>query len=173
MTSFPHPNLQEVPSNRLAQWQRMDQLRKHFWTRWSKEYISLLQQRSKWKSLQANIELGQLVLIKKDNLPPLRWVTGRIVQLFPGQDKITRVVLINTSSGLINRYRECVYCQLTLVLKTRYGSIAGVLELSLLLFFVFESTSFKWGNISETATAPGFPHLSSIWDQPATLAECA
>jgi hypothetical protein len=73
MTSFPHPDLQEVPSNRLTQWQRIEQLRQHFWTRWSKEYISLLQQRSKWKSPQANVELGQLVLIKEDNLPPLRW----------------------------------------------------------------------------------------------------
>jgi hypothetical protein len=110
MTSFPHPNVQEVPSNRLTQWQRIEQLRQHFWTRWSKEYISLLQQRSKWKSPQANVELGQLVLIKEDNLPPLRWVTGRIVQLFPGQDKITRVVLIKTSSGLIKRSvsRVCV-----------------------------------------------------------------
>jgi hypothetical protein len=110
MTSFPHPDLQEVPSNRLTQWQRIEQLRQHFWTRWSKEYISLLQQRSKWKSPQANVELGQLVLIKEDNLPPLRWVTGRIVQLFPGQDKITRVVLIKTSSGLIKRSvsRVCV-----------------------------------------------------------------
>jgi hypothetical protein len=110
MTSFPHPNLQEVPSNRLTQWQRIEQLRQHFWTRWSKEYISLLQQRSKWKSPQANVELGQLVLIKEDNLPPLRWVTGRIVELFPGQDKITRVVLIKTSSGLIKRSvsRVCV-----------------------------------------------------------------
>jgi hypothetical protein len=100
MTSFPHPNLQEVPSNRLTQWQRIEQLRQHFWTRWSKE----------WKSPQANIELGQLVLIKEDNLPPLRWVTGRIVQLFPGQDKITKVVLIKTSSGLIKRSvsRVCV-----------------------------------------------------------------
>jgi hypothetical protein len=31
----------------------------------------------------------------------------------------------------------------------------------------------KCGQMSETAKAPGFSHLSSTWDQPATLAECA
>lgn len=34
---------------------------------------------------------GPLVLIKDDNLPPLRWATGRIVQTYLGKDGITLV----------------------------------------------------------------------------------
>ena len=46
--------------------------------------------RSKWQSAtsQDAIKIGILVILKEDNLPPMSWKLGRIVDLYPGEDKI-------------------------------------------------------------------------------------
>ncbi|XP_072400964.1 uncharacterized protein [Diabrotica undecimpunctata] len=43
LTSIPQENLIDMNENRLSRFQRVQQLLQHFWTRWSKEYISHLQ----------------------------------------------------------------------------------------------------------------------------------
>jgi hypothetical protein len=47
LTAPVETNLRPVPDNRLSRWQRIEQLRQHFWARWTREYISTLQKRSK------------------------------------------------------------------------------------------------------------------------------
>ncbi|XP_046681453.1 uncharacterized protein LOC124368223 [Homalodisca vitripennis] len=103
LTALPEPNICYIQLNRLSHWQRTQQIAQHFWTRWSKEYLSLLQQRPKWRSEAANIQLNQLVLLKEDNLPPLKWVTGRVVAVHPGADNRIRVATVKTSSGTFRR----------------------------------------------------------------------
>jgi hypothetical protein len=44
-----------------------------------------------------------LVLVKEDNLPPLVWKIGVIEELFPGNDAITRVVMVRTPSRSYKR----------------------------------------------------------------------
>lgn len=78
-------------------------LRLEFWKRWSQEYIAELQQRSKWKTGSIGPRIGDMVLIKDQNLPPQRWRLGRITRLHMGADNICRVVDIYTSRGTIRR----------------------------------------------------------------------
>ncbi|GFX47440.1 hypothetical protein TNCV_1734271 [Trichonephila clavipes] len=40
-----------------------------------------------------------MVLVKEDNLPPLQWSLGRVVQVFPGDDGAVRVVDVKTQRG--------------------------------------------------------------------------
>ena len=104
LTSTLEPDLKDIRVNRLSRWQRMEQLRQHFWSRWSKEYLSGLQQRSKWKSTSgADIEIGQLVLIKEENVPPLKWLLGRVTEVHRGTDQRVRVVSVKTKAGCIKR----------------------------------------------------------------------
>ncbi|XP_050302413.1 uncharacterized protein LOC126740435 [Anthonomus grandis grandis] len=103
MTWTPEPPLEHLPVNRLSRYQLLEQMRQNFWTRWSKEYISELQQRTKWRETQQHAAQGTLVLIKEDNLPPLRWKMGRIVSIHPGKDGIPRVASIRTTSGITKR----------------------------------------------------------------------
>lgn len=49
LNSFPCSDFSEVNETRLLRWQRVEQLRQHFWRRWSSEYLGSLQERSKWK----------------------------------------------------------------------------------------------------------------------------
>ncbi|XP_066258820.1 uncharacterized protein [Euwallacea similis] len=102
-TELPDPDLQHVPANRLSVFQRIQLIKQHFWKRWSKEYISELQQRVKWKTQQQDVQEGVLVLVKEDNFPPSKWRMGRIVAVHPGRDGVNRVATIRTSSGLVKR----------------------------------------------------------------------
>lgn len=96
-------DLTTTPTHRLSRYGIIEKIRQDFWNRWTKEYISELQIRTKWKSNQGSLKLDQIVLIKDDNLPPLKWKVGRIVRLYPGTDKISRVADIRTSTGIVRR----------------------------------------------------------------------
>ncbi|XP_011880968.1 PREDICTED: uncharacterized protein LOC105569255 [Vollenhovia emeryi] len=94
ITTYPEPSLKELQTNRLSRWQRVEQLRQHFWQRWVKEYLHNCQSRVKWNEKTDPIKVGQMVILKEDNLPPLCWSLGRIEQVYPGKDNIIRVVSV-------------------------------------------------------------------------------
>lgn len=73
---------QNLSTNHLTDFQRIEQLRQHFWTRWSKKYVLELQQRNKQHSRDFNLKLRSLVLMKEENLPPVKWNLGCIVALY-------------------------------------------------------------------------------------------
>ncbi|XP_033225741.1 uncharacterized protein LOC117178421 [Belonocnema kinseyi] len=98
LTSIAGPDLSHLPENRLSRWQLIQRLQQHFWERWSKEYISELQKRVKWKQPYPEIEENSLVLMKDKILPPLRWKLGRIIHLHPGKDGIARVATVRFST---------------------------------------------------------------------------
>nr|CAH7738741.1 unnamed protein product [Callosobruchus chinensis] len=109
-TALPDPDLRDLPISRLSRYQLLQQVQQHFWARWSMEYISELQQRTKWKTQQSSIQIGSLVIIREDHLPPLQWKIGRVTKLHPGPDGIVRVATIRTSQGEVKRSfaRFCV-----------------------------------------------------------------
>lgn len=106
-------DLQNVPANRLTRYQRVEQIRQHFWARWSIEYVSELQQRGKWRDNTEDLRQDTLVLIKDNNMPPMKWSMGRIERTFPGKDGINRVADIRTSTGITRRAFSKI-CPLTL-----------------------------------------------------------
>ena len=62
-----------------------------------------LQQRRKWMKHQPNLQVGNLVLLKEENLPPIHWKLGRICEVHPGNDGIVRVVSVKTSTSTLKR----------------------------------------------------------------------
>ncbi|XP_025828978.1 uncharacterized protein LOC112904043 [Agrilus planipennis] len=104
LTSFAEPNLDDIKPTGLNRYQQLVQMLQHFWKRWKSEYLHQLQQRSKWtSSTNPRLNPGTMVVIQDDNLPPMRWRMGRILELHPGQDNVTRVVTVRTSEGIIKR----------------------------------------------------------------------
>lgn len=101
LTSIPTPPVPETTN--VNRYQLIERLRQHFWRRWSNEYLVDLQQRVKWRSRAKDVKPGQLVLIKDEALPPLKWLLGRIVKLYPGPDNITRVADVHTTKGTLRR----------------------------------------------------------------------
>lgn len=76
LTALPTDCYEQHATGRLSRYQHLEQLRQHFWRRWSKEYISELQLRTKWRSNLNPLQEGVLVILKEDNLPPLKWRLG-------------------------------------------------------------------------------------------------
>lgn len=103
LIAIPEPSLLEIPENRVSRWQNIQRIKQSFWRRWHNEYLSQLQVRNKWLKQHTNIEIGVLVIIKEDNSPPLQWRLGRVINIYPGMDKLVRVVEIKTSTGIIKR----------------------------------------------------------------------
>lgn len=104
LMALPQRDLREVNTPRLSRYQHLTQLVQHFWDRWSKEYLTNLQQRSKWKFANSNpLKVGDMVVLREDNLPPLKWSLGRIEVMHPGTDGIIRVVTIKTPKGSVRR----------------------------------------------------------------------
>ncbi|KAG5875544.1 hypothetical protein JTB14_017751 [Gonioctena quinquepunctata] len=82
-------NVIEIPFNRLNSYQQLQRVIQQFWNQWSRSYLHTLQQRFRWKLAQSNITTDALVLLKEDNVPPMRWLSGRVVGVHPGSDGIS------------------------------------------------------------------------------------
>lgn len=50
-----------------------------------------------------DIKIGTMVLLKEDNTPPLYWQLGRVIEVFPGDDGIVRVIKVKIRSGVYKR----------------------------------------------------------------------
>ncbi|XP_036347855.1 uncharacterized protein LOC118757228 [Rhagoletis pomonella] len=46
LLAVPEPDIREIPTNRLKQWQWVRQVHQEFWQRWSSEYLITLQRRN-------------------------------------------------------------------------------------------------------------------------------
>lgn len=103
MTSLPDTDVTDIQLNRLDRWHLVQRVTQDFWKRWAAEYITNLQGRTKWKKRQDNIQIGDLVMLRDENLPPLRWKLGRVLELHFGDDDLVRVVTVRTASGNFKR----------------------------------------------------------------------
>ncbi|XP_036347073.1 uncharacterized protein LOC118756414 [Rhagoletis pomonella] len=103
LLSMPDKYIDVNTASTLTQWQRVTHLKQRFWELWARDYILSLQQRSKWLKPEANIEIGQMVIIHEANLPPQHWSLGRIIDITPGSDGKVRVVDIKTTKGIVRR----------------------------------------------------------------------
>ena len=73
-------------------WRRVQHLANEFWSRWRKQYLSSLQKRQKWASVQPNLQKGDIVLIKDDSKARNSWPLGRVIETFPDQKGLVRQV---------------------------------------------------------------------------------
>jgi hypothetical protein len=101
--ALPDTDLTSTPINRLSRWQLLNQLQQSFWNRWSAEYLTTLQGKSKWYRKQASLRVGDLVLLRRPNVPPTVWKRGRVVNTHPGEDGVVRVVTVRTQDGIYKR----------------------------------------------------------------------
>ncbi|XP_020812852.1 uncharacterized protein LOC110187736 [Drosophila serrata] len=97
------PDITHLSIDRLSRWQRVCQIQQIIWRKWSTSYLSLLQERGKWRASRPNILPHSIVVLKEDNIPPLQWRLGRVESIIHGADGVARVAVIRTATGLIKR----------------------------------------------------------------------
>ncbi len=97
----------------LKRWNLCQLVIREFWYRWSTEYIRTLNRLNKWRKINEDIQVGDIVLLKDSTTFQNSWPLGRIVKTYPGQDGLVRVVLVKTAKSLLRR----PICKLVLLLK--------------------------------------------------------
>ena len=74
-----------------------------FWKRWRKEYLTTLQQRSKWVKSRQNLRIDDIVLLVDNSVPRGQWPLGRVCSLKTSKDNMVRTVDVLTQKGIVTR----------------------------------------------------------------------
>lgn len=84
-------------------WRQAQILANHFWKRWLKEYMTVLQERAKWFRKQREAKVGDLVMMVEENVPRGRWPLARIIKTFPSHDGHIRRVQVKANDSVYIR----------------------------------------------------------------------
>lgn len=103
LISPPQDDLSNTNINNLTRWRLLMKLQQEFWKRFHTEYLSELQKRTKWETVESEPQIGDLVLVKGDNDLVKNWTLGRISEKYPGVDGKTRVVTVRTQHSILKR----------------------------------------------------------------------
>ena len=91
---FAPETVDEVAFNLRKRWRRVQELVRHFWHRWLREWIPSLRGRKKWHSDKADLKVGDVVIVTSTDTPRGKWPLGQIVKLF--LVKITKFELLTS-----------------------------------------------------------------------------
>ena len=100
---IPDPSLSYRNLSLLKRWYLCQSVVRHFWKRWSHEYLSSLRKHNKWKFPSRNIRIGDIVILQEDNLVTTKWPLAKVIQVHPGKDGLVRVATVKTSTGVYKR----------------------------------------------------------------------
>ena len=88
-------------------WRRVQHLANEFWDRWRKEFLQALQLRKKWVKPKRNLQVGDILMVKDENIPRNAWKLARVEEVFPSEDGLVRKVkLAMATSSLDNEGRR-------------------------------------------------------------------
>ena len=85
-------------------WCQVQYLSDVFWRRWTKKYLSGLQERQRWTKLERNFQVGDIVLIADEKPPIGLWPLGRNVDMKTNRnDGFVRSVMLKTRPTILER----------------------------------------------------------------------
>ena len=84
-------------------WRRIQELVRHFWQRWLREWLPGLNARSKWYRTRKDIEVGDVVLIISPDTQRGQWPLGRVLEVCRGRDGHVRAAKVQTGSSSVLR----------------------------------------------------------------------
>ncbi|KAL7826227.1 hypothetical protein SRHO_G00339650 [Serrasalmus rhombeus] len=84
-------------------WKQVQYITDLFWKRWIREYLPIMQKRSKWNLIKRNFLPNDLVVIVDDKAPRNSWLLGRILKTFPDKQGLVRAALIKTKNTVLQR----------------------------------------------------------------------
>ena len=84
-------------------WRRVQYMLNQFWTRWRKEFLQTLQSRQKWVTPKRNLEIGDIIIVRDENIPRNQWSLGRIESVMPSKDGLVRSVSVRIADDHIDK----------------------------------------------------------------------
>ena len=100
LESIPDPSLSYRNLSLLKRWYLCQSIVRHFWKRWSDEYLPALRKHNKWNFPSRNIQVDDIVVLQEDNLVTTKWPLAKVIQVHPGKDGLVRVATVKTSNGI-------------------------------------------------------------------------
>ncbi|XP_067653340.1 uncharacterized protein [Haliotis asinina] len=97
------PSLDDESFNPKKRWRRVQELIRHFWKRWMREWLPSLGVRKKWVSSSKDIAVNDIVLVVSADTPRGSWPLGKVLQVFPGKDGHVRVVVLQVGKSRLTR----------------------------------------------------------------------
>ena len=88
------PDCEHHSNHPLKRWKRVQEILQHFWARWVREIIPNLNPRSKWRTLQRNIRLEDIVWVLTLETERGKWPLGKVVEVHEGIDGNVRSVKV-------------------------------------------------------------------------------
>ena len=89
--------------NPRRRWRRVQELTRHVWRRWMKEYLPHIGSRHKWFFPAVNLKVGDVVMVIDPNAARREWKVGRIECTYPGRDDLVRVVDVRVGDKVLRR----------------------------------------------------------------------
>ena len=91
---FVPESVDTTPFNPRKRWQRVQEVMRHVWQRWMREYLLHIGSRPKWffPADTCDIQVGDVVVVIDPNAARREWKVGWIEQTYPGPDGLVRVV---------------------------------------------------------------------------------
>jgi len=84
-------------------WRRVQHLANEFWSRWRAEYLSSLQSRQKWQKPQRSMVVGDIVLVKEENIPRCEWTLAKVVETLESHDGYVRKVRLQIGDRQLDK----------------------------------------------------------------------
>ena len=100
---FAPTSCDETDFNLRKRWRRIQELVRHFWSRWMREWLPGLNARQKWFQTQRDVQIGDVMLVISPDTSRGNWPLGRVLEVYPGQDGHVRVVKIQVGEGTLIR----------------------------------------------------------------------
>ena len=99
----PPAEFQEADIYSRKRWRRVQYLLNVFWSRWKSEYLQSLQMRSKWNYPTRDVKIGDVVIIKDENVSRNHWPLAIIDEVFPSSDGRIRKVKLRIANSTLDK----------------------------------------------------------------------
>ena len=100
---FAPTSTDETDFNPRRRWRRVQELVRHFWHRWLREWLPELSGWRKWIQPGRDVKVGDVVLVVSPETARGNWPLGRILETYPGKDGQVRVAKIQVGQGTMTR----------------------------------------------------------------------
>ena len=100
---FAPETVEEITYDPKKRWRRIQELTRHFWHRWMREWVPSLSSRKKWHQSKKNLQVGDIVLLVSPESPRAHWPLGKIIEVYPGKDGYIRSVKLQVGDKQLVR----------------------------------------------------------------------
>ena len=84
-------------------WRRVQYLMEQFWGRWRKEYLANITLRQHWHSSRRNVKIGDIVILKEEEIPRNEWRLGRVLDVCEDADGLVRKATVQMGNRKLGK----------------------------------------------------------------------